>query len=56
MVGYYTWEDWQDRFRRTLKELHYNGPCDMESFHWDWEQEENPQTVAEAFVNEMNAE
>lgn len=52
----YTWEGWQDRFRRTLKELNYTGPVDMESFMWDWEQDEDPQTVAEAFIIEMNAE
>ena len=50
MIGMYTWEGWQDRFRRTLKELHYQGPCDMESFHWDWDQDEDPQTVATAIL------
>lgn len=54
MQGMYTWEGWQDRFRRTLKELGHTAPLELESFWWDWEHDEDPQVTAEVVVSRLN--
>ncbi len=56
MVGVYTWEGWQDRFRRALKELGETAPLDLESFRWDWEHDEDPQVTAEVLVSRLQEE
>lgn len=49
----YTWEQWQIRFHRTLNGLKFTGTVDITRFEWDWENGDDPETVAEAFVNEQ---
>lgn len=41
---------------RALRDSQFHGLVDISSFHWEWEQGEDPETVAAALVNHMTEE
>lgn len=49
-------DEFRDYFYEQLKELKYFRTVDEDWLEWEWQQERDPQIVAEEFVAEMREE